>query len=241
MLKLIRENFSSSKANNLIGTLIVFDLFFVAIHFVAFLLFYLGHIEDINDYYYLALTKDGSWAEFFQYLKYLFVLVFVVHLMYSKKKFFYLSWFLLFLFFLFDDALSLHEKVGEIFAKEVDFQPMLGLRKVDFGELAFVLVIGLAILSVFIITYFKGGPVYRKRTIDMLILLALMIFFGVGFDLLHVALGEDDRVSFILGLIEDGGEMVTMSIIVWYVFRLLPSQDKKENYLFQLLVPNHND
>ncbi len=51
----------------------------------------------------------------------------------------------------------------------------------------------------------------------MALFILLLAFFGVFFDMVHVAIPWGESLW---GIIEDGGEMLTMSIIVWYVFNL---------------------
>ncbi|MGC1514359.1 MAG: hypothetical protein WA810_02185 [Maribacter sp.] len=240
MLKLIKRSFYSPQAYGLIRVLLLLDVCFIAIHILVFFLYYIGQIDDYRNYNFLDVTNDGSLAEFFQYLKYFFVLIMLVHLVYSKKRYPYISWFLLFAFFLLDDSLSLHETFGEVLVDAFNFQPMFGLRDLDFGELTFILSVGLILLSGLIIALIKGDSVFRKRTIDLLLLLLFFTYFGVGFDMLHVFLGENPRVAFIIGIIEDGGEMVTMSVMVWYILYFLSSQDDDRNYLFRLLVPEQS-
>ena len=46
--------------------------------------------------------------------------------------------------------------------------------------------------------------------------IAVSAFFGIFVDMLHVALPDVPG----LAVLEDGGEMVVMSLIVWYVFNL---------------------
>jgi hypothetical protein len=127
--------------------------------------------------------------------------------------------------------------VGEFLVNEFNFKPMFGLRAVDFGELIFVGIVGLFLLLSFVLAYFKGTTMFRKRTIDLFVLLAFMIFFGIGFDMLHEILGENLKVGFVIGLIEDGGEMVVMTLIVWYVYQLIISDKKVKSYLFEILYP----
>ncbi len=237
MIKYLRDNFSAKKTNKLLLILLFVDLIFVVVHIVTCFLYFIGKIENFGDYNFLVLTQDESFAEIFQYLKYLSVIIMIGYLMYVEKAYAYISWVLLFIFFLLDDSLSLHESMGEVLVKEFNFKPMFGLRAVDFGELTFVAIVGMAILLSFVLAYFKGNLIFKKRTIDLFILLAFMIFFGVGFDMLHEILGENLKVGFVIGLIEDGGEMVVMTLIVWYVYQLIASNKKVKSYLFEILYP----
>jgi hypothetical protein len=237
MIKYLRDNFSAKKTNKLLLILLIVDLVFIVIHIVTCFLYFIGKIENFGDYNFLVLTQDESFAEIFQYLKYVSVIVMIGYLMYVEKAYAYISWVLLFIFFLLDDSLSLHESMGEVLVEEFNFKPMFGLRAVDFGELTFVAIVGVAILLSFVLAYIKGNTIFKKRTIDLFILLGFMIFFGIGFDMLHEILGENLKVGFVIGLIEDGGEMIVMTLIVWYVYQLIKSDKKVKSYLFEFLYP----
>ena len=237
MIKYLRDNFSTKKTNKLLLSLLIVDLVFVIIHIATCFLYFIGKIENFGDYNFLVLTQDESFAEIFQFLKYLSVIIMIGYLIYVEKAYAYISWSLLFIFFLLDDSLSLHENIGEFLVKEFNFKPMFGLRAVDFGELTFVGIVGLFLLLSFLFAYLKGTSRFRKGTIDLFILLSFMIFFGIGFDMLHEILGENLKVGFVIGLIEDGGEMVVMTLIVWYVYQLIKSDKKIKSYLFEILYP----
>jgi len=237
MINYLRNNFSFKSANRLLGALLIIDLIFIIIHIITCFLYFIGKIENFGDYNILVLTQDESFAEIFQYLKYLSVIIMIGYLMNLEKAYAYISWVLLFVFFLLDDSLSLHESMGEVLVNKFNFKPMFGLRAVDFGELTFVAIVGMAILLSFVLAYFKGNLIFKRRTIDLFVLLAFMIFFGIGFDMLHEILGENLKVGFVIGLIEDGGEMVVMTLIVWYVYQLIKSDKKVKSYLFEILNP----
>jgi hypothetical protein len=45
--------------------------------------------------------------------------------------------------------------------------------------------------------------------------------FGIGFDMVHVIFGEYLIVNFVIGLIEDGGEMIIVTLMVCYTYQLI--------------------
>jgi hypothetical protein len=47
----------------------------------------------------------------------------------------------------------------------------------------------------------------------------MLVFFGVIFDMLHVML-DPLQQSILFEILEEGGEMVMISVMVWYVHRL---------------------
>ena len=59
----------------------------------------------------------------------------------------------------------------------------------------------------------------------LLLMLALVVF-GVAVDMAHGAVPSETTAYFILGVVEDGGELVVASLILWYVFRLAVHDDR---------------
>jgi len=223
MRQFLNKYISLDIAKKLLLKLFFIDLIFVVIHISVCLVYYLGYIENFGDYNFLVLTQDKSFAEIFQYFKYALFIGITIYLIIKEKSYAYISWILLFLFMLLDDSLSLHEFAGEYLAGKYNFQPKFELRAVDFGELIFMALAGLIVLFTLGMTYFKSGAVFRKRTHSILFLLGFLVLFGVGFDMLHEILGENLKVGFVIGLIEDGGEMIIVTIMVCYVYQLLKS------------------
>ncbi|MET7030084.1 hypothetical protein [Sediminicola luteus] len=80
--------------------------------------------------------------------------------------------------------------------------------------------------------YLKGSAHFRKTFIDIFMLISVFLFFGIGVDILHNQLEEVYLVSDILVLIEEGGEMIALSLLVWYFyFLVLESNGDRKFYL----------
>jgi hypothetical protein len=158
-----------------------------------------------------SIEADQSFAEIYQYLKWFWVSTEFALLSIMKRSLSYISWAFVFVYLLCDDALSLHENIGTLIAKHLTFSPPLGLRLQDFGELAVTITAGI-----------------------ILLLLALT-FFGVFVDMAHIAIHLGSKVNIILGFIEDGGEMLTASAMVGYVFSLSIRKENTAPYLYDSL------
>ena len=89
------------------------------------------------------------------------------------------------------------------------------------------------------IAYARGSELYRRITLDLGLLFGLLVFFGVGVDFLHSALTVGKRSDFAVGLIEDGGEMLAMSLLVWYSFRSAAlGWARPPVFIFDLILSN---
>jgi len=126
--------------------------------------------------------------------------------------------FFLFLYLLLDDYLGIHERMGGAWAAAAGFVPMLGLRAVDFGEAAVTAVAATVFLGAIAWSYATSRDAtaqrYARTVLKLLFLLAL---FGVVFDMLHIAAWQIDSqfLWMAAGLVEDGGEMLTASAMVF--------------------------
>jgi hypothetical protein len=205
----MKFNFEKDK---LIILLLITDLAFILFH----LLFM--YTEVITNYIF-AIWRDRGPAEFFQYMKYLWVLVLFLILFVRKKKFLFFVYSMLFVYFLIDDFFEVHETIGGILAQQITFQSPFGIRLQDLGEMAVYAVVGGLFFSWIAFFHIRSDPYTKTVSKIMVIFILLLAFFGIVLDVIGM-LFEDEWVSAFFNFIEDTGEMLVMSGITWFVFRL---------------------
>ena len=93
-------------------------------------------------------------------------------------------------------------------------------------------------LIIFAIFYRLGPQRFENSSKDLFMLLLLFIFFAVGIDMLHSFTLENLRFSHILALFEDGGEMIALSLMVWYFAFIIGNGDRNRPYLYRLFYKN---
>jgi hypothetical protein len=133
----------------------------------------------------------------------------------------------LFLYLLLDDSLRLHERVLGPFATAFlglsREDVVLGIPAKHLVESVMMALLGLGILSIMLVVYRFGDRTFKKVSIGLFVLLATLAFCGVVVDLIHAAIQNGPwypgRRPHILLLtnIEDGGELVMVSVILWFV------------------------
>lgn len=127
-------------------------------------------------------------------------------------------WALLFAYLMLDDLLEIHEHLGYAIALQWEYPAVFGLRPRDLGEVT----VSLLVATGFLVTIFslaRRSPVpYRPVSHDLTCLLALLGFFGVVIDTAHMAVESLDLRG--LTLLEDGGEMIVMSLMFAYALNL---------------------
>ena len=192
------------------------DIAFVLAHY----LLTTGVLDDAL----FSLELDRGYAEFFQYAKVLSIAITLLAVTARSRVVGYCVWALLFFYLLLDDAFQIHEDFGGYLASTLEFAPALGLRAQDFGELAVSMIAAVVFLSLLALFYISESGGFRKASRHLLLLLLALAFFGIFVDLLHVAVKMGWRITWLFGVIEDGGEMVAVSLMAAYVF-LLNSRD----------------
>ncbi|GGD40859.1 hypothetical protein [Muriicola marianensis] len=195
--------------SKLLWTLILLDLFFITVHCFH----YYGLLGNPM----WSVEMDGGYAEFYQYGKELCILLILGGLYLKKRQFIFMAWSFLFLYFLMDDSLSIHENIGAHLADLLQLDSRLGLRKEDMGELILSLMAALFFFSIIGIAYKNADGSGKSFSGKLLFLVLILGFFGVVVDMFHVILpfwkGK-------MGVLEDGGELLSMSLIFAYVFRV---------------------
>ncbi len=183
-----------------------------------------------------SVEKDRGYAELFQYVKEYWIALLLALLAVQKRSFLYLGWSLLFFYVLLDDALSIHEKWGDIISNKLGILPALNLAADDFGEIIVSVFFGLIFLSFIGIAYRFSDRASREISRYLIVMLFALASFGIAVDLVHEAVNVVFRSRFLgslLGLIEDGGEMVVMSIIAAFVFLVPDHSHRNVNPLKQ--------
>lgn len=212
MAQLWKAALISSKAKTLLLSLLAVDVVFVSLHFLHLKGFVIGDV--------FSLERDRGYSEFFQYAKLLLIAVLLFSLLRKTKAAGYALWSLLFFYLLLDDAFSLHETLGGYVASSFAYVPAFGLRAQDFGELTVSFFVAVVFLVPIALLCRRGFDEFRQASKHLVVLLVALAFFGIFVDMLHVAIDMHWKITFLLGVVEDGGEMLVISLMACYVFLL---------------------
>lgn len=217
------------KAGKFLFILLAGDLFYVLLHLSNRIAVFFDAELIIRDPVF-QVSKDLGLAESYQYTKEFWIFILLTWLIFRRKKYFYTGWALLFAYLLFDDMLSIHEHLATFtltrFGVLADYELYASLRYQDFGELGVSVFFGVIFLSIIVTAYIRGGEETRTTFHYLLGGLLFIVFFGVGNDTLNRLIVEENQniLYEISGLIEDGGEMIGMSFVSWYVYTITDSE-----------------
>ncbi len=214
-----KSTLSKNPKIGLLLGLIIVDLIIIGLNF------YNSWIPDEQWTEFLALAADDSIGEYFQYLKWFFISVLFIWIAIKRSSYSFLAWFLLFLYLLLDDSLSLHENIGGYLMSGYSFDTPMGLRLQDIGELIVSAIAGSVLLLIFIFAYKQGRDFFKITTFNMFYLFLALVFFGVFFDVVAVMIyGGDATLAFFFDVFEDGGEMIVASFMFWYAVLILDAE-----------------
>ncbi len=178
-----------------------------------------------------SIEFDHSYSEFYGYMKLFWICLLLIYIQIRDDTWHYSAWFILFAYFLADDSVQIHELAGLALSKSLQFQSYMGLRPEDFGELTISATVGSALSIPLMLAYRKGTDTFKSTSHDLALLVFILAGFGIAVDMLHSIFSFNRKIKFLFGIIEDGGEMITVSFILWYVFSIATSQNGTNCYL----------
>ena len=205
--------------------LLLADLFFIGLHLLHFWLLYKTSYTGflLGDGF--RVDKDGSFAEYFQYLKLFSVTGLLVFLWARRKGLVYGAWGAVFAFSGLDDALRIHEDMGGRLVHVLGIHEAFGLRGQDFGELLVWGSFGVILLGFVLFATLRAGAEERAFSKNLALLFMVFVFFGLGVDMLHILLKGPAVLQILMPVLEDGGEMLTISVLTTFVWTWLVSRE----------------
>jgi hypothetical protein len=161
-----------------------------------------------------SIAADGGFGEIFGYLKAIVITFCFLTCYFRDRAAVFLALSFAFVVIVLDDSLQIHETFGTRLMVALALEPMAGLRAQDLGELMVWSALGAVVVAALAISFLRSDVRGQNIALIFVGLLGVLIFFAVGVDMLHIALGDLFRgAGLIWTLLEDGGEMVTLSVI----------------------------
>ena len=178
---------------------------------------------------FFSIERDLGYAEAFQYIKEFWIALLLGGLWFKTRQGLYGVWSLFFLYLLADDSLKIHETVGECLATRLNMAPLVSLRPQDLGELLVLGTVAALFLILIGILYRRARTSAKTVTKQICFLVGLAAFAGAFLDVLHSAFRQLPAGNWI-GMAEDGGEMVAITLICWYVLNVFERVSTRVHY-----------
>lgn len=182
------------------------------------------HLRFIFDEVLLSISRDDGYAENFQYIKLAAIIGLLGFCAVSERSAAIGGWAIIFSILLLDDRLAIHERVGEKLAEWLSFSDMFNLRPRDFGEMIVFATWGILAIAILAITYRNNRSVIDRRIFKGLFLSLIgLAVFGGFVDMLAIAVRNSIGVTplgkQLFDILEDGGEMVVVSLALFFVYQ----------------------
>jgi hypothetical protein len=174
------------------------------------------------------LETDDGWAEVFGYLQQATIAVLLLGLAFAARRWIFAAFATVYVCALADDSLRLHERKGAWLADRLGHRlwfpenGLFGLRADDLGEMLFWGLMTVVPLTAVVLLYLRGDAATRRTARVLAALLGAYIFVGGVLDQLHV-LVMDTWFGGVMSVLEDGGELVVLSVTLVCAVALLRS------------------
>lgn len=190
-------------------------------------------VLDIRNFYHpfanpglYDIETNNSYAEDFQNLKWIMMMMALVLIAMVRQEKKYFTWLLVFLFLFLEDVFRIHQSLGLFFYNV--FGMTTGQRGGKIMELFAAAFLGFIFMAPVLEAYKKGDALFRKHSKMIFILLALFLFCAVVIDQAHrlAVVQYNWKYNVAFGLLEDGGELITESILTGYLISVALRQKK---------------
>jgi hypothetical protein len=157
-----------------------------------------------------AITMERGFGEWFQYAKTLGIVLLLLST--ARTNAAAGIWAGLFAYLFIDDAFEVHENLGLAIAPALSLPQVGSVRPGQLGELMVFSAVGALFVVALLLVLRRSESHGRWLSIALAVPFALLAFFGAAMDLGHSML-RGHGFYYVGGLIEDGGEMVSMSVL----------------------------
>ena len=209
-------NFSKNKSTGcfILLAFVALDLVFIGIYFFLFIK------EEYTINHFLLLDTLHGLPELFQFFKYGSILVLIGNQISKGKRNYLIPLFLIFLLFFLDDYFQLHSMGAHFISNLLPFEANHGFQNMHWGNLLYNLLLGIVTTLLLFKGYLNSPDTMRIKYAKLMTLLVIFIFFGFGIDFMsHLLSCHVNELSLIVPF-EEGGEMISLSLLVWYFFEL---------------------
>lgn len=160
----------------------------------------------------LLIDAEGGYPEMFNYLQIGALVWLMLHIFLRVRQPIYASLGIIFVIALADDALELHEQIGG-YAESIGLPAPSFLGAQHFGELLHWLAMGALFIAVLVYGFVRSGGEDRKIGGVFVFWIFVLGFSAAVLDAAHEIFHRSfPGADLILGVAEDGGEMLTVAL-----------------------------
>lgn len=206
-------------STRLLWLLLATDLVFIGLYFV--------YMAGLSSDGHFLIEEDRSYGELFQYIKEFWIMLMFGMLLIKCRRLVYGVGLFLFSYLLLDDSLQLHENIAGFLVRSAGWHlgdKQFGLRYQDYGEILVTGTVGGWFILLLALAYKRGAKGVRRVCKHIVVFCFALAFFGVFVDMLNIVMQAFPVMAASMNVLEDGGEMLVMSVMAWYTYALLDQQ-----------------
>jgi hypothetical protein len=194
--------------------LVAIDAILITLHSLRIFLRIFDFPAPILESRMFSINQEYGYGEIYGYLKSIVITFCFLACYFRDRAPVFLGLSFTFVVIVLDDSLQIHESLGTQFVEALALEQMAGLPAQNLGELMVWFALGAVVVAALAVSFLRSDVFGQNIALIFLGLLAVLIFFAVGGDTLHAALRHAFRgAHHIWGMLENGGEMVTLSVI----------------------------
>jgi hypothetical protein len=212
-LNSVAQQFHDKNSYLALFLLVAIDVLLLFVYSVTGILVKSGLLEEWPPR--LHIGSDWSLGEIFNYFKWSAICVVFILSFLRRPSLLIASMGLLFFVVLLDDSLMFHERAGLFLADHLAPSVGGGYLPAAVGEITFWTVMALLVVLPIAFGWRAADAALRRTVLPMGALFCGLVACGVGFDFIH-ALYRSGLSGALLGVLENGGEMVFASALLSY-------------------------
>jgi hypothetical protein len=124
-------------------------------------------------------------------------------------------WGMLFMLLLCEDSLMIHERIGARIGTYLHLPSIRSMAPAQLGEIVVAAGEGGTLFIALVLTLRTASQASRRLTLALLVGVFALAGFGVIVDAINSMASRGTWIRRVLGFVEDGGEMVAASLLVW--------------------------
>ncbi len=184
------------------------------------------HMVDLNRSLFYLLSTDRGFPEITGYFAMGTAALALFFMLLRSRSPVYLFWIVLLSYLIADDYFKIHEYFGDLFSAAYP-APAGVMSREDIGQMIYSATAGSIALAIFLIGY--AFSAWRDRALSLWLLIPFsgLAFFGIFLDAVHSLFeGWPKWIPAAFAVIEDGGELVCMWLILIVALSILRASPK---------------
>lgn len=205
------------RSTGLLMVLLLLDTILIGFHLLHRLTFRGLLPPSIFSNTIFSMSEEAKLPDLFFYSKQVVIIALLMYVAWAKGRV-YSVWAVIFSYLLIDDVVQIHERFGYALAA---YTPQIGpVVPSEVAQFGFLVLLALVLFGVSLLIIRRTRGETCLISIHLMCFLALAAFFGVLVDMVQGFVMDISGISGVIKIVEDGGEMVIFSFILWYVYRL---------------------